>query len=279
VSDPSGDPLADVVRAYEGLEDPSAFPDRAALERYREGLLERSADQVAFLLDRLDAPARVLEAACGNGRLLVALAQRDALAEGLGFDVAASRVEFGRRWAEDLGLAGVTLTAQDARAIELAPAHYDAAVCITGSLAYFEPAQPGLAVDVLERLRHALRPGGLLVLELYPHPRERALVDAAGGELRLWRELPADDPWRYYLSHLRFDAATGVLDHAKTFIHRTTGEVDAGRRERILLYTPATLTGALEAAGFADAELHEGWTAAPYAGGDLLVAVARPSPR
>jgi SAM-dependent methyltransferase len=279
MSETGRDPLADVVRAYEGLEDPSAFPDDAALERYREGLLERSAEQVAFLLQRLDAPARVLEAACGNGRLLVALAQRGALDEGVGFDVAASRIAFARAWADDLGLDELTLTAEDARTIELAEGHYDAAVCITGSLAYFEPAQPGLAAEVLRRLRAALRAGGLLVLELYPHPRERALVEAAGGELRSWRELPADDPWRYYLSHLRFDAGTGVLDHAKTFVHRTTGEIDDGRRERILLYTPQSLAAAVAAAGFEDTQLYEGWTAEPYAGGDILVAVARPSPR
>jgi SAM-dependent methyltransferase len=269
--------LAEVASAYEGLEDPAAFPDAEALERYRAGLLERTSDQADFLAARLEGRARVVEAACGNGRLLIELARRGTLDEGVGFDIARSRIAFARRWAADLGLERLAFSDEDALRVELPPGRFGAAICITGSLAYFEPAQPGLAGAVLERLSSALVPGGVLVLELYPHPRERALLQAAGGEARLWRELPDDDPWRFYLSHFALDTETAVLTHAKTFVHRTTGEVDEGRRERILLYTEQSIAQALAAAGLDAVELFEGWTARPYSGGDVLVATARRS--
>jgi SAM-dependent methyltransferase len=279
VSDDRDCLLAEVAAAYRGLEDPAGFPDRNALERYRSGLLARTGEQAAFLLDRLERPLRVVEAACGNGRLLVELARRGALAEGHGFDIAASRIAFARQWADDLGLSGLSFDVQDAVSVALPVGRFDAAACITGSLAYFDPAEAGLAGAVLSRLRAALATDGLLVLELYPHPRERAVLEAGGGEARLWRELPDDDPWRFYLSHFAFDARTDVLTHAKTFVHRTRGEIDEGRRERILLYTAGSLRHALSRAGFVGVELFEGWTAAPYAGGDVLVATARPGRR
>src|SRR3954470_20013556 len=113
--------LAEVASAYEGLEDPAAFPDADALERYRAGLLERTAEQADFIAGRLDGPARVVEAACGNGRLLIELARRGALGEGVGFDIARSRIAFARRWASDLGLGSIAFSDEDALRVELAP--------------------------------------------------------------------------------------------------------------------------------------------------------------
>ena len=149
---------------------------------------------------------------------------------------------------------------------------YSAVICITGAFAYFEPVDPGSGLRLARLLQDALEPGGLLVLELYPHPRERVLLAATGGEARTWRELGPDDPWRFYLSDLRLEG--DVLAHEKTFVHRTTGEVDSGRRERLLLYTPESITALLEEAGFRDLELLEGWTRSRYAGGDELVVTA-----
>jgi SAM-dependent methyltransferase len=251
---------------YEGVE--SEFADAAAIARYRASMLERSAPQADLIAPLLGEGARVVEVGCGNGRLLIELAQRDRLAGALGLDLARSRIAFADAWAADVGEDRLRFAAADALTADLGT-DLDAAFVITGALGYFGAA--GTDAALLARLADALKPGGLLVLELYPHPAERRLLETTGGEARTWKELDAGDPWRFYLSHLTLDE--GVLTHAKTFVHRDDGRIDEGRSEQLFLYTPDSLTERLT--GFTDVEAREGWSEAPYAGGDVLVAIAR----
>jgi SAM-dependent methyltransferase len=199
-------PHAELTAAYEGLE--ANFADEAARDAYRATMLARSAEQADLLLPALEM-GTVLEIGCGNGRLLIELARRQALRTGIGVDAARSRIEFARRWSEDLWLASLRFEVADALEMTLAPAGYDAILCITGAFAYFEPLAAGTALVLARRWAQALRPGGLLVLELYPHPELVRVLAAAGGSVRLWRELDPDDPWRFYLSDLQVDH--GVL--------------------------------------------------------------------
>lgn len=259
--------------AYEGLEDPQSFRDADAQADYREAMLERSRPQVDRI-DALNGRGRVLEVACGNGRLLVEMAQRGLAQSAFGIDIAHSRIEFAKRWAEDAGHGSLDFRADDIFAVELAPASFDVAICITGAFAYFEPVRAGAAQQLLETMRAALVPDGLLVMELYQHPREVALVRAAGGELRMWKELPEPDPWRYYLSRYEL-SGDSVLTHEKTFVHRISGEIDEGRSERLRIYEPQEVTDLLQRTGFANAQVFEGWTGEPYGGGDVLVVSAR----
>jgi SAM-dependent methyltransferase len=272
----SADPLlAEVAAAYAGVEAAESFHSRDDVLRYRAALIERSAEQAAFVAAR--GSGRILEVGCGNGRLLIELARRGAARAGVGVDVAASRIAFAREWAQDEGLEALRFIDDDLLSTPLEPATADVAICITGALGYFGAADPPRDDEVLQRLGDALVDGGLLVLELYPHPEERRLLEVAGGAIRLWRELPEDDPWRYYLSDLRLDGERAVLDHRKTFVHRTTGEIDTGRSERLRLYDAPSLSALLGAAGFDRVELHGGWDGGPYADGAdaTLVATAR----
>jgi SAM-dependent methyltransferase len=165
------------------------------------------------------------------------------------------------------------LRGQDALEGDL-PAPVDAAVCVTGAFSYFDAIRPGAAAELLARLHASLAPGGLLVLELYPHPAWRRLLDASGEELRLWQELPPSDPWRFYLSHLTLDRDTGVLTHDKTFIHRTNGTVDDTRREHLRLYDEEGIRAVLADAGFSDTEAFGGWQEDPAGPDDELLVVA-----
>ncbi len=259
--------------AYEGLE--GEFADAAERDRYRAAMLAKTAEQADFLTARLKQRT-ILEVGCGNGRLLIELARRGAVTRGLGVDLARSRVEFAAAWARELRLGSLAFEVADALEMPLAARGYDAIVCITGAFAYFEPLGPGVAAGLAARWAQALTPGGALVLELYPHPELRPVLDAAGGSVRLWRELDDDDPWRFYLSDLRLEQ--GVLVHDKTFVHRTSGEIDAGRRERIRLYSEAEIRDLLLAAGFGEVSVYEGWSGTPYAGGPSMVLTASTSP-
>ena len=266
--------------AYEGTDDLGSFPDEASLERYRSSLVERTAQHADFLGGRLPEKASVLEVGCGNGRLLIELARRKALVDALGVDLATSRIAFAQRWAEDEGLGEVRFAVGDALALELPEASLDCALCITGAFGYFDAQQPGSAAELAVRLKRALRPAGFICLEIYPHPAYRRLLQASGGSINVWSELPRDDPWRFYLSSLSLDEAGEILTHEKTFIHRTSGIVDSGRLERLYLYTAQTVTRLLLEAGFGDVRAYEGWTTDAYDGGEVMVVTGlRPSPR
>jgi SAM-dependent methyltransferase len=261
--------MDDLAAAYEGLE-----ADVGDVAAYRAATLARHDEVAAFLAARIAPGARVLEVGCGNGALLLALARRGAVGHGLGLDLARSRIAFASAWAADEApAADLRFAPGDALTAPLGDAPYDAALCVTGAFAYFDAVAPGSAAALLTRVAEVLRPGGLLALELYRHGATRRIVEAGGGQARLWRELDAADPWRFYLSD--FALTGGVLTHRKTFIHRHDGTVDEGRAEALRLYELDELEALLTAAGFAPPQLHDGWSVAPYAGGDHLVVLAR----
>jgi SAM-dependent methyltransferase len=265
--------MEELLAAYEGLEQPASFAGAEAIASYRESMLKRS-DPQADRIEQLGGAGRVLEVACGNGRLLVELARRGRVESGLGIDIAPSRIDFARNWAAEDGHDQLEFEADDIFAVDVPAATFDLAICITGAFAYFEPVRPGSGRELLERMRAAMRPGALLVLELYQHPTELRLLEAAGEELRQWRELAPEDPWRFYLSRFELNDDS-VLTHEKTFLHRQTGEVDEGRRERLRIYRPEDLVELLGSSGFEDVELWDGWGEDAYAGGDVLVVTAR----
>jgi SAM-dependent methyltransferase len=271
---------SELAAAYEGLEDPRSFPDASSLDRYRAGLLSRTGPQADFLAERIRPEARVLEIGCGNGRLLIELARRGAVEAGIGLDLAASRIEFARSWARSMGVDGLHFEVADVLEQGLPSGPFAAICCITGAFAYFEAAALGTAVELTRGITRALEPAGLLCLEIYPHPQHKRLLEASGGKVRIWSELPEDDPWQFYLSELSLDATGGVLTHEKTFVHRTDRRIDSGRHERLYLYTEETLMELLLDAGFETVRAYEGWSAEPYAGGEVMVVTAvTPSPR
>ena len=261
--------------AYEGLE--SAFADPAAVAAYRAAMLARSRPQADLLAPLLERDRDVLEVGCGNGRLLIELSRRGAVGRARGIDLARSRIEFAQAWAQDAGARGLSFEAGDALALELPDESLGALLCITGAFAYFEPLAEGTAARLLAAWHRALAPRGLLCLELYPHPEYVTLLRTTGGHVRIWHELGPEDPWRFYLSELRLDPASGVLTHDKTFVHRTSGAIDEGRRERLTLYSEEGLRSLLADAGFADVQLRAGWSDARYDGGEVMVVLARRS--
>src|SRR5918997_592170 len=238
------DRYAEVLCAYEGVEELAGY-SATQLRAYRDDLLDRTEQQASFIAARLPPGARV----------------------------GGSRGEFARAWAADDGIAGVRFEVADALAGDL-PGEFDAVICITGAFAYFDAMRAGSAAELLRRAHDALAPGGLLVLELYPHPQHRRMLESdSTGELRLWQELAPSDPWRFYLSHLRYDGQRRVLSHHKTFVHRTSGEIDEGRHEHLRLYDAAELEVELRAAGFAEMEAHGDWTGGPCGADDELLVV------
>lgn len=265
----------DVVSAYQSVEQLDGFTEKQ-LAAYRQQLLDRTAAQADLIARYAPADASIVEIGTGNGRLLIMLAQRRLLGDATGIDISASRIDFARRWAHDLGLDQLRFAAADALTASL-HGQVDVIVCITGAFAYFDAIQQNAGSQLLKRVHGALKPGGLIVLELYPHPAlRRMLENAENHELRLWKELPESDPWQFYLSHLRFSPDTQILAHHKTFIHRTSGEIDQGRSEHIRLYDVSTIRDELQDAGYTDISTYGDWEGRAHRPDDeQLVVIAR----
>ncbi|GAA1265436.1 hypothetical protein GCM10009677_16830 [Sphaerisporangium rubeum] len=195
---------------------------------------ERTAGEVAYLLKTLaeHAPGRrVLDLGCGVGRHAVPLAEH-------GHDVTGVDV---CRWALDqagaaAGRAGVPLRLVEADLLGGGPLpEADAVICLQA----FGWGDDGEQLRMLRRVRDALAPGGLLVLD---HSNVDAIL-------------------RHYRPTARFEAEGTVFDFFRsydTLSGRSRGELRVtyagGKVARLLddvrLYRPPEVAGLLAAAGF-----------------------------
>jgi len=145
-----------------------------------------------------------LSVGCGTGLL-----ERDVIAKGIcdrveGVDFSPEAIAEARRGAAEAGLARrLDYRVEDINTIRLAPRRYDI-VLFHGSLHHIRNVEP-----VLEEVRGALKPGGLLFLDEYMGPSRsewsdpiwgfaRSAFDALSPELKnrpqLAVPLPMDDP-------------------------------------------------------------------------------------
>ncbi|PJI41892.1 class I SAM-dependent methyltransferase [Ferrovibrio sp.] len=254
--------MVDLSAAYEGVEGVANFPTEEALRNYRAMALERSVQQADFIGRRFSGAGSVAEACCGNGRLLIALADRMQRLQG--FDLAASRIDFARQWVEAAGCKNVDVWRDDMLEPSRRPAPADLGICITGAFAYFGALSGEHERRAVASLGAMVRPGGGLLLELYQHPATIAhCLAEPDGRWQRWSELAAEDPFRFSLSAFAYDRQRGVLRHEKKFIARN-GSVDEGRVEALRIYSPETLDGLL-APWFDQPEWYGDWAGNAFA--------------
>lgn len=120
--------------------------------------------QVDWLWDRLSLREenRVLDVTCGPGLYAVQLARRGCSVHGIDFSPASIR--HARQIAAEAGVAERCIfELNDARAMDIPPGSFDAALFLYGQLAVFSPAE---AADLLHRCAKALKPSSHLVVEL-----------------------------------------------------------------------------------------------------------------
>jgi ubiquinone/menaquinone biosynthesis C-methylase UbiE len=101
---------------------------------------------------------RVLDLACGHGRHALAVTRH--VAEVVGYDRTRRFIEYGQKWAADRGMANGWFIIGDM--CELAfEAEFDAAYNYFTSWGNYDDTN----LDILKRVRHALKPGGRFLLE------------------------------------------------------------------------------------------------------------------
>lgn len=278
IADPADD-------AYAGVEDLRQFSDAAVLEVYRSALLEKTWHQADFIRRHLGpGPLDVVEFASGNGRLLFTLDNWGLLASGIGLERSKSRVAFAQRWATDLKR-GTRIRMSEANVLGdlgevLGSSSADLVACITGAFGYFRPLDPIAPFALLVTMARAVRPGGHVLLELYlPGTSKSRLLEACGGHVRTWEQLPDWDPFQYYLSELEVVDEGKTLRHRKTFISRG-GKIDSGRIEDLALYRLGEVETLVADAGLEVVLADGGWSGEPWVehGSATLVVLARRPP-
>jgi SAM-dependent methyltransferase len=269
----------DARAVYQGIEDPGNFRTAADLHAYRARCLDKSQPQAEFISRQGWPAGKALEIGCGNGRLLFVLAQRDLITTGMGIDAAESRITFARNWCTDLGLdSRIRFVVGDVLQLPEYDGDHRLILCITSAFGYFYGLEPDGDAKVLQWMLARCTNDAHFVFELYRYPEELEACRQANGEwVRLWNELPPDDPFRFFLHERRWDEEKRLLYHRKYFIHRSGWIDDSRGGECQRIYTPEEFADLLAGAGLKVTGMYGDWTGAEVTPDDemLIVTAAR----
>jgi len=263
---------------YEGFEVPENFPTETALADYRQLLVAETGRETAFIARHLGhRKLRIMDLGSGNGRLLVTLGLEGMVEFGLGVEISRSRVAFAQQWVRDLGLQDIQWVAADVLDFnEFEAGAFDIVTCLGDVFSYFRAVRKAAPAEMLVRTRTALVRDGCLLLHIYQMSKEREqMLALSGGRLRVWRPLPPEDRFAYYLSELDYVAEERMLTHRKTFIGRD-GSIDDGRMEVMGYHSRAELLQLLNNGGFHRIQLYADFDDAPIGEEEpgMLVALA-----
>jgi ubiquinone/menaquinone biosynthesis C-methylase UbiE len=224
----------------------------------------------------------ILDLACGHGRHSLELARRG-LGPMTGLDFSQAAIDLARTTASSEGL-NVNFVLGDMRNLEF-QAEFDVVFNVFNSLFYWDDATH---LGILEGIMRALKPGGLLLLDLYnpfrvvsdlavkAHPAVRLYSRARGiwGRMRrLGRAMPKPDAKRLRSSKTTlFDVSRGVV-HGVMRVTTADGQVRETLYEN-RLYTVPEVRALLERAGFVPEWAHgsNGKTPGPDAPRVLVLA-------
>jgi SAM-dependent methyltransferase len=218
------------------------FFERDYLEQVALSIPEEQTTQnVDFLLEKLqlDEGARVLDLACGHGRIALELARRGYRVTGL--DLSPRSLQFAR---ERAGSEGLDIEWVEADMREIPPgAEFDAIVNVFTAFGYFEEEAENQRV--LDGVARALAPGGAFLIDV---------INLLGLVRRYRERLWEDRGDVIQVDEHEFDFLRGRNRARWTFIHPD------GKRTELLhslrTYTPHELALMLERAGL---EIEETW--------------------
>lgn len=173
----------DAYRAWDGAD--GAF--WAAHEERFDRAVARY-DEPFFTAAAIEAPDRVLDVGCGNGRTTRDAARRAARGSALGVDLSSQMIELARRRAAEEGVTNASFLQADAQVHPFDPGAFDVAISRTGSMFFGDP------VAAFANLGRALRPGGRLALLTWqPLPLNHWILEFSQA-LAAGREMPAPPP-------------------------------------------------------------------------------------
>jgi SAM-dependent methyltransferase len=191
--------------------------------------------------------ARVLDVTCGPGLYAAEFARRGVNVTGVDFGPASLR--YARELCHELPCEFIQ---SDVREMDFAGREFDAAIYIYGQFTVLTPAE---SLDVLKRIRAALRPGGKLLLEILDDARFDKKDDTwwftdTGG---LWGDFPY-----LHLGERRWDPTQRAAVERFHILNLETGELQVyGLSDQA--YTTDQVTAMLQEAGFGQVSIHPAW--------------------
>ncbi len=159
---------------------------KAPLDRYTHGHHEsvvqsharrRAEVEAWFLLPRLEAGMRLLDAGCGPGTVTAGLARAVSPGEVIGLDAAPGVLEHARAHASEEAVDNVTFVAGDIYQLDVADAEFDVVFANQLLQHLTDP------VRAIVEMRRVLKPGGLLAVRdadyatMSPHPKFPEFLD------------------------------------------------------------------------------------------------------
>lgn len=195
----------------------------------------------------LGVGCRLLDVTCGPGLYAREFSQRGINVTGVDFGPASLR--YAREICAGLPCRFVQT---DVRDMDFAGEGFDAAIYLYGQFTVLRPAE---SLDVLRRIRAALRPGGRLLIEILDEARFDKRDSAwwytdRGG---LWGDFPY-----LHLGERAWDPEQRAAVERFHIINLDTGEMQVyGLSDQV--YTVAEMTALLAQAGFGDVRIHPAW--------------------
>jgi SAM-dependent methyltransferase len=205
--------------------------------------------QVQRMTEWLDLKpgGRLLDVTCGPGLYAAEFARNGAAVTGIDFGPAS--IAHARVACAELPCRFVQ---GDVREMDFAGGDFDAAIYLYGQFTVLRPAE---SLDVLRRIRAALRPGGRLLLEILDYDRfdkrdSNWWYTDRGG---LWGDFPY-----LHLGERAWDAEQGASVERFHILNLETGEMQVyGLADQA--YTVAQVTEMLREAGFPAVEVRPAW--------------------
>jgi len=235
--------------------DDPAFSERMLKEHLDQGhgaasrRLPEIRGQVQVMSDWLGlAPAtRLLDVTCGPGLYAADFARRGVTVTGIDFSPASIR--HARALCHDLPCEFIQ---SDVRGMDFAGQDFDAAIYIYGQFTVLKPAE---SLDVLKRIRAALRPGGRLLLEILDDAKFDKKDNAwwytdTGG---LWGDFPY-----LHLGERAWDPVQRAAAERFHILNLETGAMQVyGLSDQA--YTAEQVKEMLNTAGFGQVQVHPAW--------------------
>jgi SAM-dependent methyltransferase len=227
----------------------------AVYDAIYDGPVTFYAAQIAFLADRLGPPpACILDAGCGTGRHVLALAERGYRV--LGLDASAAMLRVARA---KLAVAGprASLAQADLRALPWGPA-FAGILCLESPLAYLLSDDELTAA--LTGFRRSLNRGGRLIIDVFDYAATLG-PDGAGPQTTIFH---AEGQRIGVTESHRSDPGSGTWHMRQEFEMRRGREAWHFVVEHVLSLRRADdYAFALEEAGFVIEELFESYPASP----------------
>ena len=248
------------IKAYEGVEDVSKFSS-SSFEEYIKVKLEECGKHIKFIKKNIiddQYKGCVLEIGSGNGKLLFRLEEEGMLQQGIGYELAGSRTQFAKKLGKHLNSTKVSNINGNFLSISPQGDKYDLVIGVDIVIPLISPLSETAENDWLRVIKSLLKKNGWLILELQDFKNTLKMIQLSGGELRIWKEFHASDPWQYGLDTYSIHGKDIVWD--KTFIKRDLPLEKSSFTNILRPYARDEIRDLLESAGFDKVQIFDYWS-------------------